>query len=264
MNDDIKQDNKLSKRIIEEKLSECGVSAKVFVHDVLDSTNAEAKRTAAGNTEPMLILAESQTAGRGRLGRSFYSPDGTGLYMSFMYCPETDFSDSVTVTSAAAVAVVRAIETLCGLEPKIKWVNDIYLNGKKICGILAEAVTGVPTHIIIGIGINITTGAFPEEIKTKASSIGMTLDRNLLAATVIKNLCELINGLPQRTFLPEYREKSMVLGREVEFIKAGVSRFGRAVGVDKNGGLIVDTENGRVTLSTGEISLKVIERGETS
>ena len=90
----------------------------------VDSTNTEAKRLAArGLNEPMLILAESQTAGRGRMGRSFFSPSGTGLYMSFMYCPETGFSDSITVTSAAAVAVVRALEEMTDLTAQIKWVS---------------------------------------------------------------------------------------------------------------------------------------------
>ena len=225
----------------------------------VDSTNTEAKRLAArGLNEPMLILAESQTAGRGRMGRSFFSPSGTGLYMSFMYCPETGFSDSITVTSAAAVAVVRALEEMTDLTAQIKWVNDVYIGSKKVCGILTEAVTGERTYVIVGIGINITTDEFPDEIKQKAASVGRPIDRNLLAAAITKHLYKLIEGLPQRTFLPEYRAKSMVLGRTVEFIKSGQSQIGTAVDIDRNGGLIVETDSGNVTLNMGEISLKVV------
>lgn len=232
---------------------------KVTVLTEVDSTNSEAKRLAAkGCDNPLLIISESQTAGRGRMGRSFFSPNGTGLYMSFMYRPETEFSDTVTVTSASAVAVVRALEEMTDLTARIKWVNDVYVSGKKVCGILTEAVTGEQTHVIVGIGINITTDEFPDEIEQKAASIGKPLDRNLLAASITKHLCELIEGLPQRTFLTEYREKSMVLGRTVEFTKQGESKVGTAVDIDRNGGLIVDTDSGKITLNTGEISLKIV------
>lgn len=234
-----------------------GLQVKVMTE--VDSTNTEAKRLAArGLNEPTLILAESQTAGRGRMGRSFFSPSGTGLYMSFMYCPETGFSDSITVTSAAAVAVVRALEEMTDLTAQIKWVNDVYIGSKKVCGILTEAVTGERTYVIVGIGINITTDEFPDEIKQKAASVGRPIDRNLLAAAITEHLYKLIEGLPQRTFLPEYRAKSMVLGRTVEFIKSGQSQIGMAVDIDRNGGLIVETDSGNVTLNTGEISLKVV------
>lgn len=235
-----------------------GSEFSVLYYDVIDSTNLEAKRLIKSGAKLQLIItADTQTAGKGRMGRQFYSPDKTGLYMSFVYEPETDFQDSVTVTSAAAVAVVRAIRELTDLNPKIKWVNDIYVYDKKVAGILTEAVTGERTSIIVGIGVNITTNEFPDEIKDTATSLKQSVDKNVLLECIVKHLVELINGLPQRTFLAEYKEKSMVIGKEVYFIKNGVKKEGMAVDINQDGGLIVQTPDGCETLNTGEITLRV-------
>lgn len=249
---------KLSEKFIFDDLKNSGVKCKVEVFPEIDSTNLEAKRQAQSVGDmPLLILAEGQTAGRGRMGRQFYSPESTGLYMSYMYTPDCGFSDSVTVTAAAAVAVARAIKRLIDLEPEIKWVNDIYIGGKKVCGILTEAVTGKDVKIIIGIGINITTQSFPQEIKGIADSLKMSVDRNELAACIVKELQALISELSDRTFIEEYRRLSCVLGREVVFIKNGEEHCGQAVDIDRDGGLVVQTDDETVTLSTGEISLRV-------
>ena len=239
-------------------LTVSGSSVSVLHYDVIDSTNLEAKRQIKSGVKlPLIILADTQTAGKGRMGRQFYSPDKTGLYMSFVYEPLTDFQDSVTVTSAVAVAVVRAIEELTDLNPKIKWVNDIYIDDKKVAGILTEAVTGDKTSIIVGIGVNIITDDFPDEIKDIATSLKCAVDKNDLLECIVKHLIELLKGLPQRTFLPEYKEKSMVIGKEVYFIKDRVKKEGIAVDINQDGGLIVQTLDGCVTLNTGEITLRV-------
>ncbi len=235
-----------------------GSGISVLHYDVIDSTNLEAKRQIkSGAKLPLIIVADTQTAGKGRMGRQFYSPDKTGLYMSFVYEPQTHFHDSVTVTSAAAVAVVRAIEELTDLKPKIKWVNDIFVDNKKVSGILTEAVTGEKISIIIGVGVNITTDEFPDEIKNTATSLKSAVDKNDLLLSIVKHLLELIKGLPQRTFLPEYKEKSMVIGKEVYFIKDGVNKEGIAVDINQDGGLIVQTSDDCVTLNTGEITLRI-------
>ncbi|MBQ1183949.1 MAG: biotin--[Clostridia bacterium] len=235
-----------------------GREVSVLHYDVIDSTNLEAKRQIKQGAKcPFVVVADAQTAGKGRMGRQFYSPDKTGLYMSFVYEPETDFKDSVTVTSAAAVAVVRAIEELTDLSPKIKWVNDIYIDDKKVSGILTEAVTGDKTSIIVGIGVNITTDKFPNEIKNTATSLNQAVDKNNLLLSIVKHLLELISGLPQRTFLPKYKQKSMVIGKDVCFIKDGISKEGIAVDINQNGALVVQTADGLETLSTGEITLRV-------
>ncbi len=223
----------------------------------IDSTNLEAKRQIkSGASLPMLIVADGQTAGKGRMGRNFYSPENTGLYMSYAFEPEFDFSDSMTVTSAAAVAVCRAIEALTDLKPKIKWVNDIYIDSKKVCGILTEAVTAQKTAVIVGIGVNITTESFPDEIKCIAASLNTEINTAELAVKITEQLCELIQGLPQRTFLAEYKQKSCTLGETVEFVKDGVRDIGYAVDITRDGGLVVQTSVEGVVLSSGEITVR--------
>lgn len=241
-------------------------SLKVLTFDSIDSTNSEAKRIAGDNvTEPVLILAETQTGGRGRMGRSFFSPAKTGLYMSYLYRPEGSLSDSVAVTSAAAVAVVRAIKEVAGIDSGIKWVNDIYIGSKKVCGILTEAVTDIESGtahcVIVGIGINVTTDDFPLELRTKAGALGtVKLDRNRLAAAVTNRLEALIKGLPERTFIDEYRRHSLVLGKQIVYKKNGRETAATAIGIDDNGALMVRNSDGtETTLNTGEISVRLRE-----
>ena len=166
----------------------------------VDSTNSLAKRMIANGkdeNEPMLITADRQTAGRGRQGKSFYSPAGTGIYMSLVPHPNADLQNAVTATTAASVAVCKAIERLTDIKPKIKWVNDVYVNGQKICGILTEAVSdfesGTVTSVIIGIGINISTSDFPSDIEN-AGCLNSDVNRNELAAAVADELLELSLG----------------------------------------------------------------------
>lgn len=237
-----------------------GVEVVLFTET--DSTNSRAKTVAKqGYKSPMLFVAEHQTAGRGRMGRSFYSPASTGLYMSYLYKIESEISDSVAVTGAAAVAVVRAIKELTLIEPHIKWVNDIFISGKKVCGILTEAVTdknGV-TSVVVGIGINVATADFPEELKSVAGSLGVALNREDLAKSVIKHLQRLISELPKRTYLEDYKTYSCVLGREVVYVEKGAEFKAKAVDIDENGGLVVIDQNGnKKTLSTGKISVKLM------
>ena len=235
---------------------------RVISFEETDSTNTRAKELAKeGYNRPCLLVAEQQTQGRGRMGRSFYSPENTGLYMSYLYKAEGDFSDIVTVTGAAAVAVLRSIKELTDKEPKIKWVNDILIDGKKVCGILTETVTdknGV-TSVIVGIGINVSTNLFPEDIKSVAGSLGVDLPKDVLAKTIVKHLQGLILGLKQRTFIEDYIKHSSVLGKDVVYTIKGVEYTAKAVEIDNNGGLVVMDENGdRKTLSTGEISVKSV------
>ncbi len=252
---------RLSEEAISKALEHNGIPCYVKVYEEIDSTNLEAKRRAQfmEDNVPQLILAECQTKGKGRMGRSFYSPQSTGLYMSYMYTPKTDFSDSVTVTAAASVAVVRAIEKLTDLKPLIKWVNDIYIDQKKVCGILTEAVTGQSVCIVVGIGVNITTKCFPKDVQSVATALNKRIDRNVLAAEIITELKKLVDELPDRTFIADYRDKSCVLGRQVTFFKNGDEIHGTALDIDRDGGLVVRTQNGIVTLNTGEISLHIRE-----
>lgn len=237
---------------------------RVSVFDSLDSTNNEAKRRLAGGfSGAELIVASQQTAGRGRMGRSFYSPAGTGLYMSLAISCPGGFENAVYSTTAAAVAVVRAIERLTPLRPRIKWVNDICLDGRKICGILTEGVTdfesGSLTGVVIGIGVNLNTEDFPADIAQAAASLGDSAPRRcVLAAAIADELLDIIRQLPDKSFLEYYRERSLVIGRRVTYTAAGVSDSAEAVGIDDSGGLIVRKDNGELlTLSSGEISLRL-------
>ena len=226
--------------------------AEVLVYETVGSTNIIAESIAKGTDKPILIAAESQTDGRGRSGKTFFSPD-TGLYFSLVTHTHSDFGSLNTVTCGAAVAVVNAIEKLTDLKPQIKWVNDIYLDGKKVCGILCRALggNGKVEHLITGIGINLTTEIFPEEIKSTACSLNRKIDKNQLAA-------EIANGLFfSSDYMEKYREKSYVLGREITYWKNGTTYSAVAVDIDENGGLIVTDGKEKTTLTGGEITVRI-------
>lgn len=243
---------------------------KVF--DTVDSTNNIAKELPAGDL-PMMIIANKQEAGRGRLGRSFASPAGTGLYMTVALRPHFDLSKSLYVTMAAAVAVCRAIEKTAGVKARIKWVNDLFIGGKKVCGILTEAQTNFETgkidSLIIGIGVNCFPGSFPEELKEIAGAVSPqknNFSRGELAAEIFNELMEVLDDLDSRSFLREYRTKCFILGKNILVHPAVNSRpvRARAIDIDENGGLVVEYMEGRRmrqidTLTTGEVSIRVEE-----
>ena len=245
----------------------------VEVLDVIDSTNTEAKRrVAAGLSTPLLLIARTQTAGRGRLGRTFCSPDGAGLYMSLVLHPEMAPENLLTLTSAAAVAVCEAIESMTALTPKIKWVNDVYLNDKKVCGILTEGVSdpasGKLRSMVVGIGINLTPAALPPDVAAIATSIGSdgaTVDPNRLAATICDRLLEFYENLPRKDWLDGYRRRSWLDGKSVIWRRAGgnldgeVLGNGTVIGIGDDGELILATESGNLPLTGGEVTVRVEE-----
>ncbi len=235
-----------------------------YAFDCIDSTNAEAKRLAVSGERFALIAAAEQSAGRGRMGRRFHSPVGTGVYFSLLHTLDRPISDAVSVTSATAVAVMRAIRRLCGVQTEIKWVNDLYLDGKKVAGILAESVSNParPTEcaVIIGIGINLRPASFPAELAEIATTLGnSTVSRSALIAAIAEELTPYLCAPDLRTWLDDYRAHSCVLGRAVEW-RIGEEIFcGRAVEIDCDGALIVERADGaRARLATGEISLRPI------
>ena len=238
-----------------------GVS--LFFYESIDSTNTQAKRLLAeGLCSDALVAAKEQTAGRGRCGRDFYSPKNTGIYFSYVFHPGQSLSDTVFVTTAAAVAVVRAIERISTLKPAIKWVNDIFIGNKKVCGILSEAVSdfesGRVESVIIGIGINVSTKEFPKELADTATGLyesGIT-EANLLNA-VIKELIPLVQQPCREEILQEYKAHSLVLEKEITFIENGVSKRAKAIDIDETGGLVVMSEEGIRTLRSGEISIRL-------
>ena len=245
------------------------VPLKITVFDTLESTNRTAREItqSAPNSDDQLIIARSQTGGRGRMGRSFFSPDG-GLYMSLLFHPDMTAADAVKITASAAVAVARAIDSIAGTKSEIKWVNDVYIGGKKICGILTEAqirTDGSLEYVILGIGINLVApiGGFPDDIADRAGAVFDTLPAdadNMLAATVINEFTKIMHGgFDKALFLDEYRSRSCVFGREVDVMRIadGVATPAVAVGIDDKCRLIVRFSDGtQEALGSGEVSIR--------
>lgn len=233
---------------------------KVLFYKSIDSTNTQAKRLInEGENSVMLLVGEEQTAGRGRQGKNFYSPAKTGVYMSLVLHPMTQLQNAVTATTAASVAVCKAVEKLSNKKPQIKWVNDIYIDDKKICGILTEAVTDFETQtvtsVIVGIGTNINTVNFPSDIEN-ASSIGEKINRAKLVGAIANELNRIALE-PYESFIDYYKNHSLIIGKDIVFIQNGVSTNAKAVDITNNGGLVVELEDGtKTTLSSGEITVR--------
>ena len=227
---------------------------KVYAFNRIDSTNNEAvRRIKHGISLPALFIAKSQTAGKGTRGRSFYSSGG-GLYMSLAL--KTDDIRIQKLTILAAVATAQSIEKLTGKEVDIKWVNDIYLGGKKLCGILCERVQNETNDktlgVVIGIGVNLTVKDFPKEIKDIAANLG-NINRNKLAREITKRITSSLSS--NEDFMEYYKSKSILLGKEVSYIQNGVIHNGTALDIDTTGALIVKENGETAILTSGDVTL---------
>lgn len=226
--------------------------------DRVDSTNSEARRIAeAGTKQNTLILARAQSAGRGRMGRFFYSPADTGLYMTLLYYPDRPIAELSGLTCAAAWASACAIECLCGQAPRIKWVNDLYLNQKKVCGILCESF-GTPcgTAIAIGIGINLTTRDFPDTLGSIAGSLGAASDPEALAQCICAHLFPYLQSGDNAIWLEGYRARFMLRGACVTCITADGTYPATVQDVTDQGALIVTDDHGKTNiLYAGEVNI---------
>lgn len=233
-----------------------------LVEKSLDSTNAAVRRLAEqGAAEGTAVLAGGQTQGRGRYGRSFYSPDGTGVYLSLLLRPAGDPQQTVLLTAAAAAAMCQAMEALGVDGPEIKWVNDIFLHEKKVCGILCEASfsleTGAPEYVVVGAGINVYApeGGFPPEIADVAGALWdapVPDGKNKLAAEFLNRFWELYRT--GGDFLEDYRRRSLVIGKTVTVAAERGSQRALALDIDDRCRLRVRFDDGREqTLSYGEV-----------
>ncbi|MGI5970503.1 MAG: biotin--[acetyl-CoA-carboxylase] ligase [Oscillospiraceae bacterium] len=242
----------------------------VFVLDSVDSTNTflkqEAQKGAPGGT---VAVSNEQTGGRGRMGRSFHSPKDKGIYLSMLFRPDCEPAQASGFTAWAAVAVCDCIEKLCAVRPGIKWVNDLLLGGRKVCGILTEmALEGESNRIqylVTGIGINVNQAPedFAPEIRRTATSIaaetGRRLDRGRLAAEIINRLDRMYAEFPHKKseYLDTYRRDCVVPGRHVRVFLGGSQKTAYAEEIDDDFGLVVSYEDGkRETLRSGEISVR--------
>lgn len=251
-----------------------------------DSTNRVAKQLAKDGAEEWTVVsARKQTKGRGRMDRSFYSEDKYGVYMSIVLRPKREEAVNV-LTAMAAVAVSRAVEKTTGLKTGIKWVNDIYINGHKVSGILAEgefSSDGTPEYIVVGIGVNVSVFNFPEMIANKATSLVIELDkagrhvdnlffavRNLylhnLRRKVIRNIVNELKSMYEKedsAILKEYTEKSCVIGKILDVYNI-CERDGekplysaKATSIDEKFRLVVTDDNGIIhVLDSGEVCIK--------
>ena len=231
-----------------------GDTIPVYVFDEIDSTNRFAKTL---NEDFALVVSDTQSMGRGRLGRSFHSPKGVGIYMSVKAKIEDLYNSVPFVTTLSAVAVHQSIKDLFGADCSIKWVNDIYIGSKKVSGILCEAVDA--SHAVIGIGINFYPSPLPKELEGIATSLSACpspVSRSILAGRICNALLKLIKKLPDTQFMEYYKANSCVLGKRVLCIQGDESFPAIAKDIDPFGALVVETSTGPRTLSTGEITLR--------
>ncbi len=253
----------LSKEKIENELNRIGITPpKIVYYDLTDSTNTRAKEYArenAENKEPVIFIADGQTGGRGRLGRSFISNSGAGIYISILTYPDTLASDATAATARAAVSLARAIEAVCDCKISIKWVNDLYLGGKKLAGILTEGEMdsdGKIAYQVIGMGINIYKSAISDEISAIATSIeGEQIsppDRSVLTARIIREFFS-----DSGDCYNEYKSRSLVIGKTVTVINPAESYEATVVDINPDFSLSIIRDGKPERLFTGEISIKM-------
>ncbi|NBG89682.1 biotin--[acetyl-CoA-carboxylase] ligase [Isachenkonia alkalipeptolytica] len=246
---------------------EKSLGKKVEVHQSIDSTNNHLKRNARDYPDEMIVLSEEQKKGRGRLGRSWDSPKGAGLFFSMLLRPRITMEESFKITGIAAAAVAEAIEEVTGLPARIKWPNDILVQGKKVSGILTE-VSGEPdgiNYIIVGIGINVNTPNFTGELKDRATSLylekGEKVSRKELFVRAANKFFRFYHGFTREKTLGEVHgileNRSAVLGKEVIILRGEEKKQGKAVEITKEGFLKVRYESGEEeVLSSGEVSVR--------
>lgn len=237
--------------------------AAAEVYDTIDSTNARAVALArAGAGDLTLILSDSQSRGRGRVARAFYSPPGTGIYLTLLTRPRVAPALLSHLTPLAAVATAEAIEQVTGAKVGVKWVNDLWLGEKKMTGILVEGAfrpDGTPDYAVIGIGINVGRMTFPDELAGCATSIanatGTDPDRDALTLALVDRLLTRLAAFPEGDFLDAYRARSVLDGRDVTVVRGTETFDARVLGIDADGALRLSLPDGSLrTLSSGEIA----------
>ena len=242
---------------------------RIHWFDTIDSTNTRAKQLGAqGAPHGTVLIADSQTGGRGRMGRSFHSPGGKGIYLSVILRPQCHASQLMHLTCATGVAMCDAVEKSCGLRPGIKWTNDLVFGKRKLGGILTELsldATGNVSFAVVGIGINCCQKSedFPEEIKEIATSLfletGKAVDRSHVIGAMLTVLHEMSNQLlcGKEQIMSRYKENCITVGKEISLVCADSVRHGTAVDVDSDGALLIAFPDGHTeAVSSGEVSVR--------
>lgn len=260
-----------SKALIE--LKDINLIKKIFHYSTLESTNSQAKLMASqGAAEGTIVISEEQTGGRGRLGRHWVSPMGTGIWMSIILKPDIEPQEATIITQITAAAVASAIKKVTGSETGIKWPNDIIMGGKKVCGILTEmsGELNLVNYIVVGIGINVNMNSsdFPEEIKRIATSIkehcGRAFSRKELVIEILKEFevlySEFISTNNVKESISICRELSVTLGKEVRIIQRGKTILAKALDITEDGELLVKDKEGNIQkIVSGEVSVRGID-----
>lgn len=259
----------LSVQGIQKYLNPICSDLNIEVFPSLDSTNKSAREKAAfGMPEGYVVIANAQTNGRGRNGREFFSPSNTGIYMSLVLRPSRcSLKQATKLTTMAAVAVCEAIEIVSNEKAQIKWVNDVYIKGKKVCGILTEASLGLEDNFleyaIIGIGVNVSSpiGGFPKEIQNIADAVfekAQNDGKNRIAAEILNQFMSYYTVLPKANYIEQYRSRNFVIGKEILVNSCDEQKKAVALDIDDEFHLIVKYEDNKIeTLSSGEISVRV-------
>ncbi len=256
--------NSLDEKIINNYIND-NLNLRFMLFDCVGSTNLLMKEY-SHEEEGLVIVASQQTDGRGRLGnRRFFSPPGAGLYVSILLKPKSEAGDATMITSMAAVAVCRTIETFIDKRVEIKWVNDIYIDGKKACGILTQGEVnreGGLNHAILGIGVNLypPKEGFPEELSDIATTVfdGEEEMTNRFLAALLNNLFTLYRNSSRTEVAREYRGKNLVINRNITVLLGDKSYNAYVIDIDDSCNLILETEDGeRRTLQSGEVSVRV-------
>ncbi|MBU5669854.1 biotin--[acetyl-CoA-carboxylase] ligase [Peptoniphilus sp. MSJ-1] len=260
------KDDKLSSQGIRKGLRDEIKDVDIIVYDEIDSTNTEAKRMLASKEvkDFTIIVANMQKGGRGRTGKSFTSPKDSGVYFSIILHPEKQFDISFfdLITVKAAVSVAEGIKSSTGKQTEIKWVNDLFIDGKKICGILSELDADFETKtvksVIVGIGINVNKpkGESFKDLENIAGYIGTDVIRNEILSNIINAFYENNFVKDDSEVLDYYKEHSLVIGKDLTFTLNGNDYEGVGIDINEKGNLIVDTGDEKLTLSSGEVSVK--------
>jgi len=241
---------------------------KIVHYHQIDSTNKEAKKLAAsGEKEGTIVISEEQLAGRGRLGRTWISPAGTSIWMSVILRPSIAPTDASKITLLAGLAVCEGIKEATGLPVQIKWPNDLVLHNKKICGILTEMSAEMEkiNYIILGIGINVNTDSFPEDLKNTATSLKIEGEKEYDRKEIVKAILMYLEqyyelymkNQDMEDLLEKYKNHCLTLGKEVKIIHRNEEFIGKAVDLSKEGELMVEKQDGQViTVFSGEVSVR--------
>lgn len=255
----------LSEEGIRKNLREEYKNNPILVMESTGSTNSDAKKMGIdGALHGTVVVTNEQTQGRGRFGRTFSSSKGKGIYMSIIIRPAMNIQEVAFSTILSVVAVSRAIRQYTSDSLEVKWVNDIYANGKKICGILTELVSDIESggidFIVVGVGLNVNASAsdFPEDIRNIAGSLQISeVNRNKIISEISMEIMDLFKNFEAEQIIQEYREQQLLLGKSIRYERNGEIIEGIAKDIDPYGGLIVDVKGNDVVLRSGEVSVKM-------